>query len=49
MLMQIFDYFSSVFLSLFNSFLSDWGFIGLSIVFVFVIVRVVNFVKRLFR
>lgn len=33
----------------FNSILTDWGIIGLGVLSTFVIIRVVNFVRRLFK
>lgn len=33
----------------FNSLLSDWGIIGLGIISTFLLVRVVNFMRRFFR
>lgn len=36
-------------LSFFNSIMSDWGVIGVGLVSTFLIIRVVNFVKRFFK
>lgn len=33
----------------FNSILTDWGIIGYGILSTFIIIRVVNFVRRLFK
>lgn len=33
----------------FDSFLSDWGIIGFGMIAVFVVPRIVNFMKRFFR
>lgn len=35
--------------SLFDSILTDWGIIGLGILSTFLIIRVVNFMKRFFK
>lgn len=36
-------------LSFFNSILSDWGIVGIGILSTFLLVRVVNFMRRFFK
>lgn len=49
MLSQTADFLFSSGKKFFDSFLSDWGIIGYGIIIVFIIPRVVNFMKRFFR
>lgn len=43
----VFTFLSDSFVSLFNSFLNDWGFIGLSIVGIWLLSRVVKLFKKI--
>lgn len=49
MLVQVSNFLFSVGLSLFNSIMSDWGIIGLGLISTFLLIRVVNFMKRFFK
>lgn len=49
MLVQVADFLFSSGKKFFDSLLTDWGIIGFGIISVFVLPRVVNFMKRFFR
>lgn len=49
MLIQVSEFIFKTALDFFNSLLSDWGIIGLGIVSTFLLIRVVNFIRRLFK
>lgn len=49
MLVQVSNFLFSVGLSLFNSLMTEWGIIGLGLVSTFLLIRVVNFIKRFFK
>lgn len=49
MLNLVANYIFTVGKQLFDSLLSVWGIIGLGIVFNFLLVRVVNFIKKFFK
>lgn len=45
----VFDFLSSSFVSLFSSLLSGWGFIGLSVVGVWLLARVVRLFRKIIQ
>lgn len=49
MLSQVAEFLFTTGKRFFDSFLVDWGILGFAIISFFVIPRVVNFMKRLFR
>lgn len=49
MLLQVSEFLFNVATNIFDSLLSDWGIIGLGIVSTFLLIRVVNFIRRLFK
>lgn len=49
MLVQVSDFLFNLGSMFFNSILSDWGIIGLGLISTFLIVRVVNFIRRFFK
>lgn len=49
MLVQVSTFLFSVGSQFFSSIMSDWGIIGLGLIATFLLIRVVNFIKRFFK
>lgn len=49
MLVQVSQFLYSVGSMFFNSIMSEWGIIGIGLISTFLIIRVVNFIRRFFK
>lgn len=49
MLVDVANFLFNTSVSFFNSIMTDWGIIGIGLISTFLLIRVVNFIKRFFK